>query len=1234
MSRALTRMFPAILLLCITVRVPAVEIPASYGEARRVDTPILRVPFMQNPPTIDGVMEAGEWEDASALSGFWYDYNQGHFVFMAPIQTQLQFYAGYDRENLYFCFTSPVYPVNSWLRARGRFPNVYSHPVYGIQWDDHTELELRPVGDLTQGFELGLLRLDVNPIGTVSDWYWSQTGGHNRHWQSNARIATVADGQRWVVEYAIPFESLRVGHYDANDKDGRPLVTIPPPDGTTYRTWLMRGIGGSGAFVNAFDKHIWNTTKTMLIFDSQAPVFQLNELGPIMDDIIDVQMTVKNHNTRSETIRLGFHVESEEGPIYSSYESPDTPGGLLELRPGELRRLRMRKPFPGVSRDGNVLWFDVRSAGTPAKTLFRTRLIEFHAMDGGVFKEQPFRERRIDIIERLRPPRVPFALKVQFCHYTKRLSAVVDRGIHGASEESQTAVEARLTIRHTSGDNVAVSTAPLKGNFATFLLDVPEVVDGESYEVDVLLLDANMRIVDEQTETQPFVDFGNHRHTAGQPTSRFLMQPWMNNDIGKEDLVWEPFTPIVVTADGFETLKHRFTLDASGLPAQIDIRASARVLPLEYRSPDAAVPADILLAAGRGPQLRAPLRLESVVDGKRVPAEVTAPARAVRVWESEIEYAASLQVGGIPVQLITRYDCDGSLHASLEYGSDTPVRIDRLELVMDVAGRVDLRLSDTGGGGMTGADRWECTLPDTTGVVWDSTMTEMEMFYSRFIPWFWFGSADRGWSYYSTRDEGWLLDRDGSSMQLERNARGEVTWRALFVNHTTEVTGRRSLDFSILTHPAKPKPDRFRRYAWHYHIGYGWAKDYSHGPYDIPESELISQWRTAASAPADTPDAQRTTFRKDEPPFLRYGWWRNVQLQVPELDQAFEDKATYYFERFIRIGRRIGWWMDEYAPVGKATSHNLATGNAYLRNADEVRDDELPWQPTFLTNHQRNHYKRIARVFARNNVPQRQHTWSNNASRMLESFLWNSLQVEECGAMIRAYEIDMITTYPNSLYRTMSMHFTGLITTLIADISPAQPGDDKRFDRQRLGIALLNDIGVAPNGPHGTFHHKEQAVRLLDGLKTFGFFEDEGTELLPFWRNDSQVRLGDQPGEESRVRVTVYRRALDEGNGYKAIFVILNESYGDIELPLSILDPATVLGGPNTLRVGEIMQRTTVPEILQAAWTKAGGRADRPALMDLETGGFIARTAGEAEVYGPVFVPYHDYRVLYGHFER
>lgn len=1214
------------------------ESPVSYGEPAKVDTPVLRIPMMHQSPEIDGVMSAGEWEDASSLSGFWYDFGNADFRYLAPVETQLQVYVAYDKNCLYFAFTSPIYPKESWLKARGRFPDVLNHPLYGILWDDHIELELRPHEDLAEGFQLGLLRFDVNPINACCDWYWSQQAGQDMKWKSGAKIRCSTEGNRWVIEFAIPHENMAYGGYSGTTKDGMPRVKVPPPDGTIYRTWLVRGIGGNGAFFNAFDNHCWNTTKTELIFDSRSPSFQINELGPILEDIIDVALAVKNNDNRSQTVQLGFFMENAAGSIYSSYDSPELKEGLLELVPGERRQIRLKQPFPGITTEGNVLWFDVRSAGKPAKQLFRTRLIQFHAMDGGVVRERQmvvlpgspdaqmiereasFQERRLDVIQKIRPPRIDFEFYWNFSSYTKKVSGVVDKGIHGASEQARSAVEARLRIQKAAFDEGVVreETAPFRGDFACFLLELPELVHGEKYQVSLLLFDRNKRIVGERNP-EPF-------------TCR--IETWQNNSIGLDDVVWEPFTRIESFQEGLETLKHRFTLSPSGLPAQVWIKPDDREFPLEKQSGNGLLTDLELQRMGRGPQLRAPMRLEAVLEGKRIPATFVRAAKLVRQWASEWEYSSSLRAGPIHMELVTRYDCDGSMHCRLIYGSEPPAEIDRLELVVEAEGPVDMALSETGNGGMTGADVWEMALPKGEGVVWDSTRTQMELRYCKFVPYFWFGSGDRGWTWYCDSDKGWSLDREGSSMQLERNTEGKVTWRVLFVNHRSGIGSDRAVAFTVLTHPAKPKPAQFRRAAWHYFAGDSWADGYAQEPIDLPDEYLKKRWHTAASAPKDIPWERAGTWRKDEPPYHRYGRWRNVGV-CAELDQEWEDKATYFFERHIRVGRRVGWWMDEYFPVAFGRSDNLAAGNAYLRDPESVGEKELPWHSGFLTRPMRDHYKRLARVFARNHVPQRQHTWSNNAATMLESFLYSSLLVEECGAGHRSHEIDVVTQFPNSLYRYLSKSFTGLVTTVCADTTPATAGDDKRLDRQHLGRALLNDIGVSPSGPHGIIHHKEQGVRLLSRLGEFGFFDDAHIEKIPYWRSAGCVQLDGPAQQIEQVYATIYRRPLDKGNGCKALIVLMNESPKPVELLLTLPDAKRVLGGPNTLTAGAVRSRAAMPPALQPWWDRVGRRdSDAVVLQDLETGDIVGRAEGATEIYGPVYVPYHDFRVLYGHHQN
>jgi hypothetical protein len=235
----------------------------------------------------------------------------------------------------------------------------------------------------------------------------------------------------------------------------------------------------------------------------------------------------------------------------------------------------------------------------------------------------------------------------------------------------------------------------------------------------------------------------------------------------------------------------------------------------------------------------------------------------------------------------------------------------------------------------------------------------------------------------------------------------------------------------------------------------------------------------------------------------------------------------------------------------------------------------------------------------------------------------------------------MLQVYPNSLFRYEAHNWTGLVTRIMAENSAGFPaGDDERLNRQVLGIALLHDMGVTMEGPHGTFIQKEEAVPLLDKLYKFGFFEPDNIEKLPFWRNDKIIRLepAGKPAQkgilsqlEGDVEITVYRRPLDDGrNGYKALILILNETDGPVEGPLVIQDVKRILGGPNTLTAEAVRGQVEVPEQLQSWWSRLAGRnSDATVLMDVETGDVIAKSGTLGETYGPVYLPYHDYRLLY-----
>ncbi|HUU60195.1 MAG TPA: glycoside hydrolase domain-containing protein, partial [Phycisphaerae bacterium] len=826
-------------------------------------------------------------------------------------------------------------------------------------------------------------------------------------------------------------------------------------------------------------------------------------------------------------------------------------------------------------------------------------------------------------------------------------------------------------------------------DYACFLFDMPKLRNGR-YKVSLLLFDRNKRIVGENSP-DPFYkgDF-----------------EWVKNKVGLNDVVWEPFTPMAAKGAAFETLKHRFTVDASGLPAQIFIKPHLRELPLEQRAEPDSVPDAGLIEIGRGPQLRSPLRLEAVVNGRRTPARVVAPAKLTRQWKSELQYASRLKAGPLDVEMDVQYDCDGAMTVRMTYGSDRPVEIDGLEMVGEVAGLVDMVASAAHGGGMAGADKWECTLPAGEGVVWDSTGIEhAQLFYTHFIPWLTFGSGDRAFSWIADSDEHWLIDRDGSTMALERNQAGEVTWRVRFVNHKTTVSGRRTIEFMLLTHPAKAKPKGYRR------IGYfqrgdvygfvGW------GPKFGTDQQISAPWRRASGAPTDLPESARATYAKLDPPWNRWYQLRGSMPAIPAvatnalsgdlygrmrvvptenrvkriidgkeqwttvqsgggaatMGRAWQDLFAWHFGRLIRLGRYHGWWWDETWPTYR--SSNLAAGEAYLRDPADVGEKELPWQDQYLTMPMRGMFKRLARVFAESGVPNRNAFWATASAGAFESFGYDCTLVEACSSDHNSFELDNVVVYPNSLFKYHSHNYTGMIAMLVPrDSWPnsiiSRPGDDKRLDRQLLGRALLNDIGIQWEGPHGRYQHREQCIRLINALIDFGYFEtDDRTEMIPYWRNRRLVRYGEEfradgafeltkANPYEKVYVTVYRRPLLDRSGKrvtgsKAMFVIMNESDEPVRERLFVLDPKRIFGGPNRITGAQTIREYDFSKIEKidknSDWRapRVSRLANYPSLLDLEDRGVVkaAGTKGrEGEIYGPVYIGPHDYRILYGYGTR
>ncbi|MBI4311707.1 MAG: hypothetical protein HY681_07985, partial [Chloroflexi bacterium] len=260
----------------------------------------------------------------------------------------------------------------------------------------------------------------------------------------------------------------------------------------------------------------------------------------------------------------------------------------------------------------------------------------------------------------------------------------------------------------------------------------------------------------------------------------------------------------------------RIAVGPNGLPAQIDIQAAPSDLPLEHRGEKATAPtAETLAAIGRGPQLAAPMLLEASVEGKEIELVATAPAALEQKGEAVL-CRADLAGGGVNAKLDISYDSDGAMRFNIGYAGGA---VESLALVLRIQGPVDTAVA-----GVAPFKASDYSLPEGEGLLWGNAAPPNPAPKGPTPPinrgdpgvpahLFW-GNGDRGFTWLSDSADGWTTTPVAATMVLSRDKAGIVTWRALLVNHPTELKAEKTVAFTLLTHPATtPAADR-RKVAW------------------------------------------------------------------------------------------------------------------------------------------------------------------------------------------------------------------------------------------------------------------------------------------------------------------------------------------------------------------------------------------------------------------------------------
>jgi hypothetical protein len=244
---------------------------------------------------------------------------------------------------------------------------------------------------------------------------------------------------------------------------------------------------------------------------------------------------------------------------------------------------------------------------------------------------------------------------------------------------------------------------------------------------------------------------------------------------------------------------------------------------------------------------------------------------------------------------------------------------------------------------------------------------------------------------------------------------------------------------------------------------------------------------------------------------------------------------------------------------------------------------------------------------------------------------------------------DNVALYPISLFRAAACGPTGLVARVRSNARALPAADAPSLDRQIFARALLHDIGAAMAG----VRQPTEFFTLTRALRAFGYFADDGlTEYLPYWRLEGIARYGEAFNPDSAFNLTesnpaagtyvsVFRRPYQrEGRrGVQAMFVVVNERDEPVRHRLYVLDLQRIFGpGLQRLHGGAVVRAMDFGKVPDDSdWRTARVAkyfGDSYGLRDLENGGYVRASSNKgttAEIYGPLYVPAHDYRLVWAY---
>jgi len=845
----------------------------------------MNIPRLPVAPKIDGVMSENEWDYAVSMplpAG----------VGWIPLKERPSsvVYLGWDADNFYMAQKLK-------MRKGEKLKRYYREPKH-----DNVHVALENTVELyidrgTSGSHASKCRWQF--MGNSSGNRWDTEDQYeigqryvfwDADWQYKQKMT--ADGVYWVTEMAIPRTSIyKNTPIVAGEKwnIGFAISLIDPLTWSGYYGWNIPAT---------------LTDNTPIIRMQSQPAKILTERGFVFD--LGINNVTKNA-FKSEVIAVLREGTGKNAKIVQQKS------WKVNVPSGESKFLNINEKFSPEIKD--LVKYDLSLAVKDGNKSIYTwqKVISLNNTDNKFGLNYT-------------PDLSPITLTAIYAPIHKYVRIGVDK--YDFDESNMVKIARYEVYNAKSMEKIASGVMPpFEYGKSEIAVDVPELPVGE-YVCEINLVDANDKSLVKRKNTFNVKDI--------------KVFPWINNTIGLENHIPEPFTPLSYKGKEINAFKKTITTGSLGLPEKI-IAADQEILTSSIR----------LEGKCDGASFTGNL------DGTSASMPVSTPQKACFVGSKILSDSAQVKVN-----TEWGYDSTAKIKLRLIPGKKIST-LEDVKIVIPYSQEVSLNYMAVGISMRISSQAGRIPGKDKTGIVWTSKdVPAQKMTKGSFVPVVWIGNRIAGMTWFADSDHGWWPDDNKPAIEIFRRKDGGVDLVLNISSGKVKLDKEREIVFGLNINPVRKMSD----YITAPQV-FGYTKET--GRY-VPGKSNREEF--ALRYPQDP---ERNKLQADA--LHKYGMIYGPYSEMSKMDipedvykyfiedlegnqgakfgvmpgKAFNDCVLYYTKKWIEDCGGDGFYFDNYLP---RISYNVKTGSAYTLPDGRIQPGFCMWG--FI-----DHIKRIRVLF-------------------------------------------------------------------------------------------------------------------------------------------------------------------------------------------------------------------------------------------------------------------------------